>query len=68
MKEFLKKTIKSNSLCGILYQSGMKQALELLKEQHSQEWIERLDVTVEPVERLTSEEDANDDFKRELIL
>lgn len=30
-------------------------------------WIERLDVGVEPTRRLTTEEEVNDDFKREII-
>jgi hypothetical protein len=44
----------------------MKEKLQQF--QQKTDWIERMDVSVEPVARLTTEEETNDDLKREMIL
>ncbi|KAK7101313.1 probable rRNA-processing protein EBP2 [Littorina saxatilis] len=45
--------------------AGMQQKLKEMQTDLA--WIERLDVSVEPTARLETEDDVNDDFKRELI-
>ena len=47
------------------FQAGMQQKLKEI--QQSLSWIERLDVSVDPVARL-DEGETDDDFKREMIL